>query len=70
MNVRVEVTRHDDTIEWYGTISVDHLANLVAGECYELIMDDGRKGRFRVNRNTFAGGSDRAVSFRGTGPLE
>ncbi len=55
---------------WYGTICATHLINLAAGQYYRLELDDGRVGEFRVRRNTFAGGEDRAVSIEGTRPLK
>ena len=54
---------------WYGTITVTHLVALESGQTYRLVLGDGRTGEFRVQRNTYAGGEDRAVSFRGLGPL-
>ena len=67
--VRVNVEESGGEDRWYGTISVTHLVALEAGQTYELVLGDGRTGEFRVQRNTFAGGEDRAVSFRGLGPL-
>jgi hypothetical protein len=55
--------------DWYGTISVTHLVSLVAGQRYEIVLDDGRKGLFSVRRNTFAGDINRAVAIQGMGPL-
>jgi hypothetical protein len=54
---------------WHATISVSHRAPLVAGEQYRMVLDDGRRGPFRVRRNTFAGGPDRAIACDGTGKL-
>ena len=54
---------------WYGTISVTHVVTLEAGHTYRLVLGDGRTGEFCVQRNTFVGGEDRAVSFRGVGSL-
>lgn len=67
--VRVNVEEAGGKEDWYGTISVTHLVALEAGQTYRLVLDDGRTGEFRVQRNTYAGGEDRAVSFRGLGPL-
>jgi hypothetical protein len=54
---------------WRGTLSVSHLAEVVAGERYRMVLDDGRAGVFTVRRNTYAGGADRAVSCDGVGGL-
>jgi hypothetical protein len=54
---------------WYGTITVTHLATLVSGQSYRLVLDDGRSGEFRVRRNTFAGDVNRAVAVDGVGSL-
>ncbi len=67
--VRVNVEEAGGDADWYGTISVTHLVALEAGQTYRLVLGDGRTGEFRVQRNTYAGGEDRAVSFRGLGPL-
>jgi hypothetical protein len=55
--------------DWYGTITVTHVVPLVAGQRYQLVLDDGRKGPFSVRRNTFAGDVNRAVAIIGLGPL-
>ena len=55
---------------WYGTVTVTHLATLVAGESYRIVLDDGRTGEFRVRRNTFAGDVSRAVAVDGVGTLQ
>ncbi len=67
--VRVNVEESGGEDNWYGTISITHLVALEAGLTYELVLGDGRTGEFRVQRNTYAGGENRAVSFRGLGPL-
>lgn len=67
VDVAIEETTRDG--EWYGTITVRHLIGLVAGQRYRLTLDDGRTGEFVVRRNTVAGGDNRAVAVRGTGPL-
>jgi len=67
--VRVNVEDGTGEDNWYGTISITHLVALEAGQTYQLVLGDGRTGEFCVQRNTFAGGEDRAVSFRGVGPL-
>lgn len=54
---------------WHGTLSVSHTVGLVAGERYRIVLDNGRAGEFVVQRNTFAGGTDRAVAIRGTDRL-
>lgn len=59
----------DAPAEWYGTITITHLVPLVAGQRYQLILDDGRRGIFSVRRNTFAGDVNRAVAILGLGPL-
>lgn len=69
VTVSIEVTERGDTIEWYGTITIDHRTPLSAGQRYRLILGDGRKGDFMVRRNTFAGETSRAVSIHGMGPL-
>jgi hypothetical protein len=55
--------------EWYGTISAAELTSLGPGERYRLVLDDGRSGEILVRRNTSAGEADRAIAFRGAGPL-
>lgn len=55
--------------EWFGTITITHLVSLSAGQRYQLLLDDGRKGMFSVRRNTFAGDINRAVAIQGLGPL-
>jgi hypothetical protein len=54
---------------WHGTLSVTHRTPVLAGQRYRLVLDDGRSGEILIRRNTFAGGDDRAVAFRGQGPL-
>ena len=67
--VSIEETTREGAKTWYGTITVTHLSTLMAGGRYRLTLADGRSGEFTVRRNTFAGGTDRAVSIDGTGPL-
>ena len=69
VDVAIEETIGDSVTKWYGTITVRHLTGLVAGQRYRLTLDDGRTGEFVVRRNTVAGGDNRAVAVRGTGPL-
>jgi hypothetical protein len=69
VDVSLEEVKDQEPARWYGTISASHQAGLEAGKRYLLILDDGRTGEFKVQRNTFAGGEDRAVAFRGTTPL-
>jgi len=64
----VEVQRGDGS-EWHGTMTIPHLAGLESGRRYRLVLDDGRQSEFMVRRNTFAGGTDRAVAIQGMGPL-
>jgi hypothetical protein len=66
----VTVSLQDAGPEWHGTIKVTHLIDLVAGQRYQLILDDGRTGEFMVRRNTFAGDVNRAVAIHGIGPLQ
>ena len=69
--VRVNVEQPDASRgDWYGTITVTHVNQLLAGERYRMSLDDGRSGEFVVRRNTFAGGEDRAVAINGLGPLQ
>jgi hypothetical protein len=69
VTVSIEETTRDGATVWYGTITVTHLSSLMAGQRYRMILADGRSGEFTVRRNTFAGGTDRAVSIDGVGPL-
>ncbi len=69
VTVSIEETTRGGSRVWYGTITVTHVSNLAAGQRYRLTLADGRTGEFRVRRNTFAGGVDRAVAIDGTGPL-
>lgn len=69
VTVSIEETTREGAKAWYGTITVTHLSSLMSGQRYRLILADGRSGEFTVRRNTFAGGTDRAVSIDGTGPL-
>ncbi len=65
VDVSLEEVKDQEPPRWYGTISASHQADLAAGRRYLLILDDGRSGEFKVQRNTFAGGEDRAVAFHG-----
>lgn len=65
----IEETEREGSKEWYGTVTVTHLASLTPNHRYRLVLPDGRRGEFIVRRNTFAGGTDRAVSIVGVGPL-
>lgn len=67
VDVNLEASR--DGSAWHGTITVTHLTSLPAGQRYHITLDDGRKGDFMVRRNTFAGGTSRAVAIQGMGPL-
>jgi len=67
--VSIEETTRSGTHEWYGTITISHLSTLQAGQAYRITLADGRTAQFMVRRNTFAGGTDRAVSIHGTSPL-
>jgi hypothetical protein len=70
VTVSIEETTHDGTSEWYGTITITHLSSLGAGQRFRIVLADGRAGEFTVRRNTFAGGTDRAVAIHGMGPLK
>jgi hypothetical protein len=69
VTVSIEEATRAGERTWYGTITVTHLSSLMAGQRYRLTLADGRSGTFAVRRNTFAGGTDRAVSIDGIGPL-
>jgi hypothetical protein len=69
VDINVVEVQHGDGSEWHGTMTVTHLAGLEAGRRYRIVLDDGRSGEFMVRRNTFAGGTDRAVAIQGMGPL-
>jgi surface antigen len=69
VTVALEEPPRGEKAAWYGTITVTHLAGLVAGQRYRLVLDDGRSGEFTVRRSTFAGETSRAVAIHGTGPL-
>lgn len=69
VDVALEEVNRNGVDEWFGTITVVHLASLEAGQRYRLILDDGRTGEFLVRRNTFAGGVNRAVAIQGLGAL-
>ena len=70
VQVALEETTREGVVEWHATITVTHLASLVAGQKYRLVLDDGRSGEFLVRRNTFAGDLNRAVAIHGMGPLK
>lgn len=70
VQVALEETTREGVVEWHATITVTHLTNLVAGQQYRLVLDDGRSGEFLVRRNTYAGGMNRAVAIYGMGPLK
>jgi hypothetical protein len=69
VKVMIEETMREGAKAWYGTITVTHLSILTPGQRYRITLADGRSGEFKVRRNTFAGGTDRAVSIEGIGPL-
>ena len=66
----VKVSLQDGAPEWHGTITVTHPIDLVAGQRYGLLLDDGRIGDFLVRRNTVAGDVTRSVAIFGMGPLK
>ena len=70
VDVMLEETPRDGLSAWYGTITATDLITLVAGQRYRLVLDNGRSGDFVVQRNTFAGGVNRAVAIHGLGPLQ
>jgi len=65
----VMVNIEETASAWHATISASHLAPLVPGQAYRMVLDDGRSGPFKVRRNTFAGGPDRAIACDGVGKL-
>jgi len=67
--VSIDETTRSGGHEWYGTITISHLSALAAGQAYRITLADGRTGEFMVRRNTFAGGTDRAVAIHGTSAL-
>jgi hypothetical protein len=67
--VSIDETTRSGGHEWYGTITISHLSTLAAGQAYRILLADGRAADFMVRRNTFAGGTDRAVAIHGTTPL-
>lgn len=69
VEVALQVNPKDGEAIWFGTISVTDVCDLEAGVRYRMELDDGRAGEIVVQRNTYVGGVDRAVSFRGAGPL-
>ena len=69
VEVMLEETEGRGATEWHGTMHTTHLVTLEAGHRYTLVLDDGRTGEFMVRRNTFAGGTNRAVAIQGMGPL-
>jgi len=68
VDVNLELSREDGT-EWHGTMTITHLTSLESGRRYQIVLDDGRKAEFMVRRNTFAGGTSRAVAIQGMSPL-
>jgi hypothetical protein len=70
VDVMLEEVERKGATEWHGTMSITHLTELETGRRYRLVLDDGRTGEFMVRRNTFAGGTNRAVAIQGTGPLQ
>lgn len=68
VDVNLELSREDGT-EWHGTMTITHLTGLESGRRYQMVLDDGRKAEFMVRRNTFAGGTSRAVAIQGMSPL-
>ncbi|HTR21837.1 MAG TPA: hypothetical protein VMH88_13370 [Gemmatimonadales bacterium] len=69
ITVALEEMTPADATGWFGTISVTHPVDLVAGRRYQLVLDDGRRGTFVVRRNTIAGEEQRAIAIYGMGPL-
>lgn len=55
--------------EWRATVSSPQEVDLVAGQRYRLVLEDGRSGDFIVRRNTTAGGTSRAIAIYGVGAL-
>jgi hypothetical protein len=70
VDVMLEEVERNGVNEWHGTMTTTHLMDLEAGQRYRLVLDDGRAGEFMVRRNTFAGGTNRAVAIQGMGPLQ
>jgi hypothetical protein len=69
VDVMLEEVERNGVAEWHGTMTITHLTGLESGQRYRLVLDDGRTGEFMVRRNTFAGGTNRAVAIQGLGPL-
>lgn len=69
IDVMIEEMERAGGPEWHGTMTTKHLVTLEPGHRYTLVLDDGRTGEFMVRRNTFAGGTNRAVAIQGMGPL-
>lgn len=69
VDVMVEEVERPTGPGWHGSMTITHLLVLEAGQHYRLVLDDGRTGEFMVRRNTFAGGTNRAVAIQGLGPL-
>jgi hypothetical protein len=69
VSVSLQEPSPGDEAEWHGTLTITHQLGLQAGQRYQLILDDGRRGTFLVRRNTFAGDVNRAVAIHGMGPL-
>ena len=68
-DVRVVIEIGGTGAGWYGTITATQLTGLTAGRTYRIVLGDGRRGCFRVKRNTTAGEVDRAIAITGTEPL-
>jgi hypothetical protein len=68
-DVRVLIEVQEGGPGWYGTITATQLTALTAGHTYTITLGDGRKGTFRVKRNTVAGDVDRAIAITGAEPL-
>jgi hypothetical protein len=69
VKVSIEETGRGGDSGWHGTITIQHLTTLEAGQKYKIVLPDGREGDFVVRRNTYAGGEDRAVAIHGLGPF-
>lgn len=70
LRIAIEEPGREGGPPWYGTLTVSHLTALTAGQTYRLVLDDGRSGRCRVRRNTFAGDVNRAVAVDGMEPFQ
>ncbi|HXV86489.1 MAG TPA: hypothetical protein VD793_07305 [Gemmatimonadales bacterium] len=67
--IHLEEDRRAGEEDWHGTLSATDLQQLLAGQFYRVVLDDGRAGEFFVRRNTTAGQELRAVACHGRGPL-